>query len=444
MPIDRRAFLKTTGGAFAGFASLHALRCAPGSVRAPGTAGYGALAPAGPELALPAGFSYRALGLEGAPMSDGSPTPAAHDGMSAFPLPNGNIRLIRNHEIFRRVETRDTPADPDLVYDAKAIGGTTSLEIDPITREIVRDFRSLDGTLNNCAGGPTPWGSWLSCEESFGGPADGFDALHGYIFEVPVAAEGLVPAVPLRAMGRFVHEAVAVDAATGIVYETEDQIRSGLYRFLPDEPHGAGTPANLAAGGRLQMLALRGRPQYDTAAGQTVGNTFDVTWVDIDEPDPPEGADTDAVFEQGWARGGARFRRLEGCWAEGGRVYFDCTTGGDARAGQIWEYVPDEAGEGTLRLLFESPGSDVLDHPDNICMSPRGSLVLCEDGVEPHLFLRGLTPDGALFDLAQNIRDDSELAGSTFSPDGQTLFVNIQRGPGTTLAIWGPWERGPL
>lgn len=444
MSVDRREFLRTTGGAFAGFASLGSLSCRAEANLSAGSVGYGLLTRAGPELALPRGFSYRVIGVEGSPMTDRSPTPPAHDGMSAFPLPNGNIRLIRNHEIYQRVEGREVAPDPQLVYDVHAIGGTTSLEVDPATREVLRDFRSLDGTVNNCAGGPTPWGSWLSCEEAFAGPTDGFSQRHGYIFEVPVSAEGLAPATPLRAMGRLVHEAVAVDAATGIVYETEDQSRSGLYRFIPNEPYEGGTAPDLSAGGRLQMLAVRDRPHYDTATGQRAGVALPVTWVDIDDPDPPDGAPASAVFDQGWARGGARFRRLEGCWADNGRIYFDCTTGGDARAGQIWEYAPDDMGEGSLRLLFESPGSRLLDHPDNICMSPRGGLVLCEDGVGPNLYLRGLTRDGHLFDLAQNIRDNSELAGATFSPDGQTLFVNIQRGPGTTLAIWGPWDRGPL
>ncbi len=252
-----------------GFAALQGfpMGCSPARVARAGEGSYGPLQAAGPDLALPPGFQYRKFGVTGSLMSDGFPTPAAHDGMAAFPLPNGNIRLIRNHEVGWR--DAGTPvAQP--VYDPRAGGGTTSLEIDPATRELVRDFVSLSGTAVNCAGGPTPWGSWLSCEETVVGPPQ-MQRKHGYVFEVPVTADGPVEPVPLKAMGRFAHEAAAVDPTTGVVYLTEDQGRAGFYRFLPVLPYRDDRPGDLAAGGELQMLAVHGRPNFDTGHNQVAG-----------------------------------------------------------------------------------------------------------------------------------------------------------------------------
>jgi secreted PhoX family phosphatase len=414
----------------------------------PGQGGYGPLRPAGPELALPEGFSYVVLSAPGRPMSDGHPTPGAFDGMAAFALPNGNLRLIRNHENRDAPDTATVKGDGSRAYDQKSGGGTTSLEVrigGDGTVELVRDFVSLNGTLVNCAGGPTPWGSWLSCEETVDGRSTGYGQEHGYIFEVPVAAEGPVDAVPLKAMGRFVHEAVAVDPATGIVYETEDQSAAGFYRFIPAS---RGRPS---AGGRLQMLAVEGRPNYYTGTGQTAGATLPVRWVDIADPDPGgRPADPAVVFNQGFARGAARFARLEGCWYGDESIYFHATDGGDARMGQVWRYRPTSMDRGDLFLVFESPSADVLDSPDNITLSPRGGIVMCEDG-DGEQYLRGLTPQGAIFDLGKNVLNQSEFAGACFSPDGRVLFVNIQGSTldsgtveGRTLAIRGPWERGAL
>jgi secreted PhoX family phosphatase len=423
---------------------------APGFRRAAlGEGGYGPLRPAGPELALPDGFRYTVLSSTGKPMSDDSPTPGAFDGMAAFPLPNGNVRLVRNHENRDGPDTAVVKGDPSMAYDRMGGGGTTSLEVrvgKDGSVELVRDFLSLSGTIVNCAGGPTPWGSWLSCEESVDGRVNGWGEEHGYIFEVPAKAEGPVIPVPLKAMGRFVHEAVAVDQATGIVYETEDRTpTSGFYRFIPLEP------GRLAAGGRLQMLAIEGRPNYDTGSGQRVGERLSARWVGIADPDSKEnGNNPTAVFDQGFAKGAARFARLEGCWYGDKSIYFHATNGGDAQVGQVWRYRPTAADRGYLVLVFESPSRDVLDYPDNITVSPRGGIVICEDG-EGEQFLRGLTPGGAIFDLGQNLLNATEFAGACFSPDGRALFVNIMgstRDAGTeqgrTLAIRGPWERGAL
>jgi uncharacterized protein len=140
-------------------------------------------------------------------------------------------------------------------------------------------------------------------------------------------------------------------------------------------------------------------------------------------------------------------------------VYFTSTQGGGPAetslgpiangygngSGQVWAYHTRSR---TLRLVFQSPGPDVLDLPDNVTTSPRGTLVVCEDNVNDN-YLRGLTPRGELFDIALNRlvsstganRFDDEFAGSTFSPDGHTLFVNIQASAGMTFAIWGPWHK---
>ncbi len=455
--------------------------------------GYGRLKPAGEDLSLPPGFQYRVISNEGDPMTDGFPTPKAMDGMAAFPLPNGNVLLIRNHEdneAASRLRPRpqgststtdgilndilDTHYGPrDRAYDAFAGGGTTSLEVEPHgLRRVVRQYWSLVGTLRNCAGGPTPWGSWLSCEETLANSsATGYAQNHGYIFEVPIAVDpgGPPAAVPLRHLGRFSHEAVAVDPATGIVYETEDQGDvSGFYRFVPATKPTK--PGDLAAtGGSFEMMKIAGEHQYVTAVNQTIGQPLPVEWVPIANPDPtPPGATIDgsagsAVFAQGFAAGGVRFRRLEGCWYANGQIFFVSTNGGNMGFGQVFAYNPVAE---TLTLIAESPSHQIFDGPDNVCATPRGGLIICEDAGAAQ-YLRGITPFGEIFDFARNLRNTIEFAGACFSPDGETLFVNmygrstvrtttpykaarqIPVGPepferAATVAIWGPWTSGPL
>lgn len=480
--LNRREFLRTMatvggGAVFApslvGLASLNAAppplaSTAAGVARraALGTGAYGELARSVhcPELSIPSGFTCVKLSETRAPSQadPGFVVPQAFDGMAAFPLPNGNVRLIRNHEM-RDTAAASVPLGGNA-YDLRSGGGTTSLEVEMVgsggEREVAlrAEFVSLSGTLVNCAGGPTPWGSWLTCEETTEGFVQGRLREHGYVFEVPVAAEAPVIPVPLKAMGRFVHEAVAVDPTSGIVYETEDvsynpenlevQPGAGFYRFLPSRP------GDLRAGGRLQMLAVKGQARYNTTAGQVPGRVLPVSWVDIDDPDPVDAAmRPSAVFHQGLDRGGAIFQRLEGCWYGDGSIFFNATSGGDAGAGQVWQYRPLGSGadaEGQLILVFESPGAEVLQSPDNLCVSPRGGLVICEDRGGIH-FIRGLTPSGAIFDLVRTNEDLTEFCGSCFSPDGEVLFFNIQGSTqasgvarGGTYALWGPWRAGAL
>ena len=416
-----------------------------------------------PELEIPENFRCVRISSGGRPsgVTDGLTVPNAFDGMAAFPLPNGNTRLIRNHEMVDEADDAQPIGEP--WYDRRGAGGTTSLEVriadlgGDLSVELVDEFVSLAGTRVNCAGGPTPWGSWLSCEEITSGSEAGFERPHGYIFEVPAEATGPVDPVPLRDMGRFIHEAVAVDPETGIVYETEDTWYvpdrlpgAGLYRFIPNEP------GVLAAGGRLQMMAVDGQPGYLTARGQTPGTALPAHWVDIDDPDPAN-AESDhlAVFKQGVAKGAARFARLEGAFHGDDGIYVVSTNGGDATAGQVFHYRPTSYDRGELTLVFESPSKDVLDSPDNIVLSPRGGLVICEDGSDDQ-FVRGLSSEGRIVNLVRAPRPEGapqpgEFAGSCFSPDGRVLFFNVQgsrerggRRASATYALWGPWEDGPL
>jgi secreted PhoX family phosphatase len=411
-------------------------------------------------LALPEDFHYVVLGLAGTTMSDGNRTPQAHDGMGSFGARRGRVRLVRNHE------NRDTAASglppiggPANAYDPLGAGGNTTLELafPGGIPTLQRDFVSLNGTIVNCAGGVTPWSSWLSSEET---TETRGDIPHGYNFEIPAASNGPVNPVALTQMGRFSHEAVAVDPRTGIVYETEDAGDSGFFRFVPDRWGRLTT-------GKLQMLKVKGETNFDTRTGQQPGRALPVEWVDIDDPDPAAGGDK-AVYDQGIAKGGAVFRRLEGCWFGLGSVFFNATDGGDAGHGQIWQFKPSARSGGTLSLVFETPDPEILTFPDNINVTPRGGIVLCEDtgfvrsernflddgtGQAPFAEqkLIGLTRDGRSFDFAVNLLDNREWAGACWSPDGRYLFVNTQgdtREPGTvpgrTYAIWGPWKRGAL
>lgn len=460
--MDRRSFISNfgifSGGLALACTSLSRRALAVGGPAPLAAQGFGELFPTAAKntgevyLALPKGFEYNVIGKIGETLSDGRPTPARHDGMWTFKV-KGELRIVRNHEVINR----NLPVDGAGIgtgnhYDETAGGGTTTLVINPRTRTITRQFISLSGTHVNCAGGPTPWGSWISCEESTLGrtvrtsPAGvktgGFLKPHGYCFEVPASANSTVNPVPLRAMGRFVHEAVAVGKGD-IVYLTEDANPCGFYRFLPKRRK------RLLEGGMLQMLSIKDRPRYDTRTKQKQGQVLEAEWVTIDNPDPAE-ADVDnlAVYKQGLAKGGATFNRLEGCCTDDkGNIYFTSTSGGDARGGQIWRYDPAGRDGGRLTLVFESPGQAVLNMPDNICLMPDSDLLfICEDsdyvGQESKNHVRILTPEGKMADFARNAyakMPRSEFAGSTFSPDGKILFVNLQTA-GATFAIWGDWD----
>ncbi|WP_218014495.1 alkaline phosphatase PhoX [Mycolicibacterium palauense] len=472
MALSRRDMLAVSGlglvgvglaGAFTGCANNSAPSPSSTSTAAAGgggaRGGWGPLTEAGQELALPRGFTYRTFGAAGTPMSDGLPTPGCHDGQALFDGGNGRLRLLRNHEIDLDIPGATQRAiAPRRAYDRAAPAGVTSSLYDPRSGQLVESFLVLNGTLSNCSGAPTPWGSWLTCEETTDGVGAGYEQPHGYVFEIPATATGLIEPVPLKAMGRFEHETAPVDPDTGIVYMTEDNNDpgDGFYRFVPNQP------GKLAAGGRLQMLAVTGDKEYDTATGQRVGEVMDVHWVDIDEPDPSDAEDNPAaVYAQGRAKGGARFYALEGsAWSDGG-VTFVASEAGDAANGQVWRYEPTGADTGTLRLLYESTDPQTLNQPDSVTVSPTGAVFMAEDGDGEDEdggdnWLRVLTPSGTVADLARVIEpldlhtwnaEDfpepgatgaSEMAGPAFTTDGNLLFVNVQY-PGVTTVITGPW-----
>jgi secreted PhoX family phosphatase len=433
-----------------------------------------------PLLKLPRGFRYASFSWTGDVMSDGIACPSLHDGMAVVDQwhpgrrdwdkrsddswdhdlrdgrrgrrhdrddnddrDSGYLILVRNHE-----PELGAPylTDPDITYLPDGAGGTTNLIFDSRRGRWLKDWSTLAGTVRNCAGGVTPWGSWITCEET---GATG----HGWNFEVDAFSGD---PTPLKAMGRFSHEALMLDPRTGYVYETEDAgtTTSGFYKFVPNRR------GRLRSGGKLYMLAVKGDSTAQLGTSNpAVGTTWDVEWVLIDDPE----AIKMSVFQQGRAKGGAGFSRLEGAWW-GDRVgYFLSTNGGSAGEGQVFEYNPRRE---TLKLIYDSPAGAEVDNPDNITVTPNGSLLLCEDAAGNTFTegerLIGLTLKGEAFTFAMNninltadqiaaankkIEPDdytqSEWAGACFSPDGRWLFVNIQT-PGITFAITGPWHRGPL
>lgn len=456
-PSSRRQFLKQTGFLSLGFMGLGRLN-AIGGAKAD-SFGYGPLVKDPKRIFdLPKGFTYRVISQKGTSMADGLFVPGDPDGMAAFALEDGRVALICNHEL-KSEEVGKSPYGPNNellsripaedLYDyadgqLPAIGGTTTLIYNPATGKTETQFLSLAGTVNNCAGGPTPWGSWVSCEET-NQRADGHHKHdHGYNFEVPLTDRpARAKPVPLKAMGRFNHEAIAVEPKSGIVYQTEDRWDGLIYRFIPN------TPGKLHEGGRLQALAIKEHPSWDTRNWSEPGakpfpqrKSFQTYWIDIENVESPE----DDLRYQGSDKGAAVFARGEGMWYGDGEVYFACTNGGPIRMGQVFRYTPspyegtqrESERPGTVELFVESKDKDVLKNCDNLTVAPWGDLFIAEDSDMP-CKLVGVTPEGTCFDFAANSYNESELAGCCFSPDGNILFVNIQA-PGLTLAISGPWE----
>lgn len=466
MTLSRRHWLRAAGAVTLGFTGLRQLlHGGPAYAAALGSEarGFGPLKPDPAGIVdLPEGFSYGVFSKWGEKMDDGLFVPGKHDGMAAFPGPDGRTILIRNHEVhnhgnefgaFGNKNELAAKLDPAKLYDAGRNGkgpwrgGTTTLVYDTKARKLESHFLSLAGTKYNCAGGPTPWGSWISCEEVVERAGEQCAVDHGYNFEVPATVKpGLVDPLPLKAMGRFKHEAVAVDPDTGIVYQTEDEHDSLIYRFIPTRR------GELKAGGKLQAMAVIDRPSLDTRnwpggggehAGPTigVGDVLPVRWIDLEQIDNPE----NDLRLRGFAAGAALFARGEGMWYGRRSVFFACTNGGRRKLGQIWRYVPsklegtaDEARfPGRLQLFIEPNDGSLIENADNLTVAPWGDLFVCEDG-KPDQFVVIVKPDGRLFHFARNAGSRYEFAGACFSPDGSTLFVNIQ-GDGLTLAITGPW-----
>ncbi len=463
--VSRRNFLGGSaatglGFVFAGSGSLDAFIRPAAAATTRTATGYGALV-ADPQgiLALPDGFSYKLIARSGqTPTADGV-HPSDPDGMGVFAADNGGSVLVTNHENSGR-EPFPVPVVEGITYDAGAVGGTSTITVDRAGNRLAQ-YTSLAGTDNNCAGGITPWGTWLTCEETEGRAGQGRRTKdHGYVFEVdPTSRESNIgkSAVPLKFMGRYSHEAVAVDPATSIIYLTEDAGNpNGLYfRWVPPAGFVPGknalrelalSPGGDTAGQLQAMSCYRGSQHVaDLSEATTVGTRLKVEWVDVTERD----ATAVSVRRQFTNDQITRSRKLEGQWWGDGGAFFVASFArlGDGSVnehdGQVWFYDPSSQTI-TLKTIFgvnQDPDQDNgnFDGPDNITVSTHGGLILAEDGSGvSHLV--GVTSQGKAYPLARNDFNDSEFCGPAFSSDGETLFVNIQS-PGFTLAITGPWGR---
>lgn len=445
MTLTRRTFMKS--GAItvvsAGSLAQVILSATPARARHRPFQGYGALAPDPNQLLdLPRGFQYRMFSVEGDAMGSGT-VPGSHDGMASFDAGHAGTWLVRNHEIGRDDVDEDgimpVPHVPGVTYDRDGTGGTSTLLVGH-NRRLLHHRISLAGTVTNCAGGPSPWDTWLTCEED----DDVLSMPHGYVFEVDPWRGGNPE--PIRAMGRFEHEAVGFDRR-GRVYLTEDA--GGpfgcFYRFLPRFPlRGRGS---LHGGGTLAAMAVTGLGT-DLSVVQTPGTVLPVTWIDVPNVDP--GEDDTKVREQVIELGATPIQKAEGVWTGlDGDIWFVSSRGDgpDAEdeedrsaavhAGQIWRYSPRAQ---SIELVTIFPAGSPFDGPDNIVAGPHGFALACTDG-EDEQFLVGINDDGGIFAFARNPVGDDEFAGATFSPDGQTLYVNIQAEPAKTFAVFGPWRR---
>ncbi|WP_020530485.1 alkaline phosphatase PhoX [Flexithrix dorotheae] len=458
----RRKFLKVSGTASLGFLGLYQFACTAKeeskSLPANSAIGYGKLKKDKEKIFnLPEGFSYKVISKRGEKMADGFLLPGEPDGMASFEGENGKVIIVRNHEIspgntkegsFGQNNELLSQIKPEEVYDfgkgeVPSLGGTSTFVFNEETQEIEKQYLSLAGTNRNCAGGKTPWNSWITCEEDTTLAGGESEKNHGFNFEVPATEEiAKAEPYPLKEMGRFNHEAVCVDPKTGIVYQTEDRSDGLIYRFIPNEK------GNLRAGGKLQVLAIKDQKSFDTRNWKKLttpkmeqGKEYAVEWLDIDDVESPK----DDLRIRGFENGAARFARGEGAWFGDGEFYFACTNGGHKSFGQVFKYIPgknegakNEGDDpGKLVLFVESDDNEILKSCDNLTIAPWGDIILCED--DPHPFLVGITPKGEFYKLGENIGFESELTGVCFSPSGKTLFVNIQHA-GLTLAITGPWK----
>ncbi|MER5768398.1 alkaline phosphatase PhoX [Streptomyces sp. NPDC001985] len=477
MPFTRREFSRhsaLTGAGIALTGAVGALATAPGALAAEDSPerggddegehgpGYGPLLP-DPDglLALPEGFSYRVLTEAGVTRLDtGEFTPSHHDGTAAFPGPRGVNLLVVNHEL-RGTRPRwrhPVPLTEGFVYDPAAAGGCTVVEAH--RHGEVAQWVGVAGTSTNCAGGGTPWGTWLTCEETeeLAGQ-NGMTRDHGYVFEVdPYDRRANRDPRPVKAFGRYAHEAVVIDPRRGHAYLTEDagEPHGLFYRWVPPAgfEHGRGRLRTLADdAGVLQAprcFDSGGRFVDDLSRATRLGTVYGVDWTDV----PDRDARTTPVRLQFADGAVTRGRKLEGAWwGDGGAYIVSSYARGDSpgpHSGQVWFYDPRRRTL-TLKVLLgvsdDPTRGGGYDGPDNITVSPYGGLIIAEDGEgAQHLF--GATDRGRTYPIARNERnlgtedapEYSEFTGVVFSADGRTLYANMQS-PGIMFAITGPWKR---
>ena len=340
-------------------------------------------------LKLIKGFKYKVISEKGQLMSDGLTVPDYADGMASFKGRNGRIILIRNHEIgrFKTIEKLldKNPVyknynyinkNKSLIYDngknGPCCGGTSTIVYNPKTEKIENEYVSLLGTLVNCAGGATPWGTLISCEETVYTKSKQLLKNHGYNFEVtPYQHTQLNNAVPLKAMGRFRHEAVAINPKTSIAYQTEDRNDGLIYCFIPN------VKEKYWKGGQLKALIITNSDSNDTRnwteKNFIQNKQYQIDWMSLENIDNPD----DEMRHIAAEKGAAIFARPEGMWYDDDMVYFTCTSGGDKKLGQIWKI---NLMQQTLELIFESHNSDAMKACDNITIAPWGDVIVCEDG----------------------------------------------------------------
>ena len=380
-------------------------------------------------------LSYDIISRQGDLMSDGYSVPGNPDGMAAFSMENNHTVLIRNHELGRtsgrlmgpfKNPSADALKLGKMHYDPNAFGGTTSIVIDNSTNQVVKEYLSLVGTMTNCAGGISPMNTWLTCEENISKKQKN-KISHGYVFEVDPRKDYLQQPIPIKQMGRFQHEAIAFDKYRN-GYLTEDRSDGLLYKYVPKS-------RDSLIEGDLYALKIKIKDSRNWEKRNVAKNReYKIEWVKLEDVDPT----SDTLREEGREKGATVFARGEGITYDGNSIFITCTSGGRHRKGQIWKIDPKSEQDATLELWYEVENKDGINMPDNLTIAPWGDLIVCEDN--PVLDrLWGITQDGKPYIIAENNYSDAELAGACFSPDGNTLYINIQQN-GLTISIDGDWN----